>query len=534
MPTNINIGVLGHVDAGKTALVRALSTQGSTASFDKHPQSAERGITLDLGFSSCLIDAGPELTGKCTKVRLRLPATLTVSEPGVESDKLQVTWVDCPGHASLVRTVLASVRIIDMALVVVDATKGFQTQTGESLVLCELATSHVIIVLSKVDLLPQQERMAAIEKITARVRKTLSKTKFADASIVPTTVKPSGEMSDAEKALYAPDAVTKCISKLASVPVRSPDGPFLCLIDHCFLIKGQGTIATGTVIGGSVRVGDMVEIPVLGVSKKVKSIQVFRRPVKHAQQGDRVGICLGQMDSADLERGIVCTPSSVQTSHAFVCTVQRIRFFKRTCSSGTKFHVTLGNETMLATAVFFKDTEGSRILVDNLPNWDTDVAAADPDVPQQQDTTLALLRFDKPIFCPPNAAYIASRLDMDIHDSSCRMAFQGNVVALHSDGAANKPAFAISIPRSRQGRVERILDANTVLVEGAFNSKSAVLAFADKPVVLLQGQIRGTIQSPFGLSGKFKAFFTGGHMLPLDGRHDPAMVEIRYAKVGMY
>nr|KAJ3418865.1 hypothetical protein HK105_007740 [Polyrhizophydium stewartii] len=386
MPTNINIGVLGHVDAGKTALVRALSTQGSTASFECAPPAGLRLTPLRNSILT-IPHARPELTGKCTKVRLRLPATLTVSEPGVESDKLQVTWVDCPGHASLVRTVLASVRIIDMALVVVDATKGFQTQTGESLVLCELATSHVIIVLSKVDLLPQQERMAAIEKITARVRKTLSKTKFADASIVPTTVKPSGEMSDAEKALYAPDAVTKCISKLASVPVRSPDGPFLCLIDHCFLIKGQGTIATGTVIGGSVRVGDMVEIPVLGVSKKVKSIQVFRRPVKHAQQGDRA----------------------------------------------------------------LRDVDDALIRV----------------------TARSL-----------------------IHN--------------------------------------QILDANTVLVEGAFNSKSAVLAFADKPVVLLQGQIRGTIQSPFGLSGKFKAFFTGGHMLPLDGRHDPAMVEIRYAKVGMY
>ena len=110
---NINVGVLGHVDSGKTSLTRALSTVGSTASFDKHPQSKERGITLDLGFSSFMMD---------------LPEHLKAA--GAPYDNMQVTLVDCPGHASLIRTIIGGAQIIDLMMLVVDVGKGIQTQTG--------------------------------------------------------------------------------------------------------------------------------------------------------------------------------------------------------------------------------------------------------------------------------------------------------------------------------------------------------------------------------------------------------------------
>lgn len=113
MLLNVNVGVLGHVDSGKTSLVRALSTQLSTAALDKHPQSQQRGITLDLGFSSFV---------------------LMYTQPS-----LQVTLVDCPGHASLFRTILGGVAIIDAVLLVVDCRKGMQPQTIESLLLAALA-----------------------------------------------------------------------------------------------------------------------------------------------------------------------------------------------------------------------------------------------------------------------------------------------------------------------------------------------------------------------------------------------------------
>lgn len=118
---NFNIGILGHVDSGKTSLAKSLSTIASTAAFDKNPQSQERGITLDLGFSSFTIDTPQKLIEK--------------DENFKKYDKIQFTLVDCPGHASLIRTIIGGAQIIDLVLLVVDAQKGVQTQTAECLIL---------------------------------------------------------------------------------------------------------------------------------------------------------------------------------------------------------------------------------------------------------------------------------------------------------------------------------------------------------------------------------------------------------------
>ena len=112
---NLNVGVLGHVDSGKTSLVKTLSSLLSTASLDKSSQSRQRGITLDLGFSAFLMP---------------LPPSIQSNEELLERyDLLQVTLVDCPGHASLIRTIIGGAQIIDMVLLVVDANKGIQTQS---------------------------------------------------------------------------------------------------------------------------------------------------------------------------------------------------------------------------------------------------------------------------------------------------------------------------------------------------------------------------------------------------------------------
>ena len=144
---NFNVGVLGHVDSGKTSLAKSLSTIASTASFDKNPQSRERGITLDLGFSS---------------FQVPLPGHLTASEP---YDMLQFTLVDCPGHASLIKTIIGGAQIIDMMLLVVDAVKGVQTQTAECLVIGEILCEKMVVALNKIDLLKVEKRSALIEKV---------------------------------------------------------------------------------------------------------------------------------------------------------------------------------------------------------------------------------------------------------------------------------------------------------------------------------------------------------------------------------
>ncbi|CAM9107189.1 unnamed protein product [Discosporangium mesarthrocarpum] len=131
---NINVGVLGHVDCGKTSLVKALSTVLSTAALDKHPQSRQRGITLDLGFSAFMVPMPDHLQSK-------------------EYDVLQFTLVDCPGHASLIRTIIGGAQIIDIMLLVIDVNKGVQAQTLECVVIGEAvmeSTTDIIIVLNKV------------------------------------------------------------------------------------------------------------------------------------------------------------------------------------------------------------------------------------------------------------------------------------------------------------------------------------------------------------------------------------------------
>lgn len=130
---NINIGVLGHVDSGKTSMCRILSAVTSTASLDKNPQSQERGITLDLGFSAFF-----------TRVPTRF-------DKEIKEEYLQFTLVDCPGHASLIRTIIGGAQIIDLMFLIIDITKGIQAQTAECIIIAELYMKKIIVILNKVD-----------------------------------------------------------------------------------------------------------------------------------------------------------------------------------------------------------------------------------------------------------------------------------------------------------------------------------------------------------------------------------------------
>jgi selenocysteine-specific elongation factor len=245
----------------------------STAALDKNPQSQRRGITLDLGFSSFAVD---------------IPEHLSESLAG-KYDKIQFTLVDCPGHASLIRTIIGGAQIIDMIVLVIDINKGIQTQTAECIVIGEITTDKMIIVLNKVDMLPPEDRESKIEKMTNKIRKVFSATKFSDAPIVLTSAAVGGEkvasvgaQTQASKGMVLPVVSSRTIrwrdcyhvaSKSKSggstaaevatlstigipdlmgviqscmeVPSRNVDGPFYFSIDHCFAIKGHGTVLTG-------------------------------------------------------------------------------------------------------------------------------------------------------------------------------------------------------------------------------------------------------------------------------------------------
>ncbi|MEW5314412.1 MAG: hypothetical protein WDW38_005913 [Sanguina aurantia] len=338
---NINVGVLGHVDSGKTSLVAALSTTLSTAALDKNPQSKERGITLDLGFSSFTVP---------------MPEHLLATH-GAYS-QLQFTLVDCPGHASLIRTIIGGVQIIDMVILVVDVNKGLQTQTAECLVVAEIATSRMLVVLNKVDMLPEEGRAKAIKKAIRRLATTFDMTKFAGLPMVPVAAKPGAR--DGAPSTGVDDVRAHLLALVPSVP-RSATGPFLFAVDHCFPIKGQGTVLTGTVLQGMVAVNQSVELPALRLSRAVRSMQMFRRPTQRAAAGDRVGICLTQLDAALVERGLLAAPGTVPTFSMAVAAVEKIRFYSGKVCSKARFHISVGHATVMAQLHFFGLPEGQGV-----------------------------------------------------------------------------------------------------------------------------------------------------------------------------
>jgi len=343
---NVNVGVLGHVDSGKTALVACLSTYLSTAALDKHPQSQQRGITLDLGFSSLVIEEcrdGGDGDGDGDEGG-------EGGEGRAEATPLQITLVDCPGHASLVRTVVGGSHIIDMMMLVVDITKGIQPQTAECLVIGELTTEHLLVVLNKVDLIPVDKRASYVKKASKMIGKTLDGTRFAGASVVPASAK-GGDVTALVAALG--EMAGRVARGIAGKRARDDASPFLMHIDHCFAIKGQGTVVTGTISAGTVSVGQTISLPELGLERKVKSIQAFKKVVPLARSGDRVGVCLANVNATSIERGLACAPGSMVRFSKAVASVHKVRFYPDRLLSKRKIHILIGHASVMGTVEFF-------------------------------------------------------------------------------------------------------------------------------------------------------------------------------------
>ena len=507
---NVNVGILGHVDSGKTSLARALSSEASTAAFDKSPQSQERGITLDLGFSAFTHRAAAPIPG--------FPDIAAV----------QFTLVDCPGHASLLRTIIGGAQIMDTMLLVVDVRKGFQPQTAEGLVVGMLATHKLVVALNKVDMLPAAERAAAIERASQLVRRVLATTPFAGAEVVPVAACPAagpGACAEAAAGVAAlKDALLRTVDEsVAERRRRGAAEPFLMAADHCFAVRGQGTVATGTVLRGQVAVGDSVEACETRTVHKVKSIQVFHRPVERASVGDRIGVRLLGLDAKAFERGLVCAPGTVPLAGAVVGRVTRVPYFRQQCCSKTKFHITIGHTTALATVQFFAEPaqtseEGQKQkqeaaseyeCLDELKRADEDAASA---------RAWVLVEFEQPSAVPNGATFVASHLDTDVHTATCRLAFHGRVAASFASVAAAHEALKLYTLRTKEGTIERAMDPRTAIAKGLFKKEANADLYlgltvtvpgygaqegaaADGPVLTAK------IDSLFGRSGKFKVVF---------------------------
>ncbi|XP_037826139.1 selenocysteine-specific elongation factor [Lucilia sericata] len=482
MIINFNIGLLGHVDSGKTSLAKVLSSISSTAAFDKNPQSKERGITLDLGFSALQLEA---------------PEHIKQVDPTIQ--QLQFTFVDCPGHASLIRTIIGGAQIIDLMILVIDAQKGIQTQTAECIVIGELLQRKLIVVVNKVDLLEATQKVALLKKLETKLRKTLAATRFGDSFPLFAVSALNGEgIKD----------LLEGIKSNAFLPQRDVEKPLLMYVDHCFSIKGQGTICTGTIVQGSVNVNDNIELPLIKEQRKIKSMQMFRQPVQNAQMGDRVGVCVTQFNAKLMERGVICQIGYLQPIYAAVIQLQRIQYYKLAVKSKTKLHISVGHETVMANLTLFKDND-LEMSFNPLKEYEYIEELEAKQHNNDNTVVWALLEFEKPILTAADSILIASKLDLDIHTNSCRLAFWGKIqwhtTSQHYVKEQLK-LWKIYKNKQKQGTVQRLVNAHELIVQNLFKKESNRQLYIGKRIELTTGE-QGQIEGTFGQTSKVKISF---------------------------
>ncbi|MCS4541255.1 MAG: selenocysteine-specific translation elongation factor, partial [Euryarchaeota archaeon] len=297
--TSINVGLFGHIDHGKTEVARRLTEIVSTAGLDKHPEAQRRGITIDLGFTSFILN------------------------------EYIVTLVDVPGHADLIRNVVAGADIIDAAILVIDAQKGPEVQTGEHiLILNYFGIKNLVVALNKVDLVNKDQT----EKVGSQIKKVLIGTIFENAPIVPISAKTGEGILQLKEILY----------KQIKPPVRQA-GPFKMPIDHAFEIKGIGTVITGTILRGEIRVGDKIQIQPIGNECKIKSIQTFKESRAEAKVGDRVGMHITGISAEKIYRGCVaCQPGSLIVTNRIEAEMAIDQLFKYVLRPNITIHANAG------------------------------------------------------------------------------------------------------------------------------------------------------------------------------------------------
>jgi elongation factor Tu len=281
---HVNVGTIGHVDHGKTTLTAAITQRQSRrglADFtpfdqiDKAPEERERGITI---------------------------ATAHVE---YQTDKRHYAHVDCPGHADYVKNMITGAAQMDGAILVVSAADGPMPQTREHVLLArQVNVPHIVVFLNKVDQVDDPELLELVE---LEVRELLSKYEFPGdeiAIVKGSALKALGDAED-EEANRCVDELLEALDAQIPEPQRALDKPFLMPIEDVFSITGRGTVVTGRVEQGVVKVGEEVEI--VGVRETAKTVvtgvEMFRKLLDEGQAGDNVGCLLRGVGKEDVERG---------------------------------------------------------------------------------------------------------------------------------------------------------------------------------------------------------------------------------------
>ena len=292
--THVNVGTIGHVDHGKTTLTAALTTVLAKLK----PSTTNKARAYDS------IDNAPE-----EKAR---GITINTAHVEYESDKRHYAHVDCPGHADYIKNMITGAAQMDGAILVVSATDGPMPQTREHILLAEqVGVKHIVVFMNKCDMVQDAELLDLVEE---EIRDLLTKYHYPGKD---TPVIRGSALKAVEGDPEQEQVILKLVEALDNYipdPVREIDKPFLMPIEDIFSIEGRGTVVTGRIERGQIKIGDEIEIVGIRPTTKtvVTGIEMFNKQLDSGMAGDNAGILLRGTKKEDVERGqVLCKPGTI-------------------------------------------------------------------------------------------------------------------------------------------------------------------------------------------------------------------------------
>ncbi|MCX4910589.1 elongation factor Tu [Streptomyces sp. NBC_00878] len=295
---HLNIGTMGHVDHGKTTLTAAITKV-----------LAERGSGTFVPFDR--IDRAPEEAAR--------GITINIAHVEYETDTRHYAHVDMPGHADYVKNMVTGAAQLDGAILVVSALDGIMPQTAEHVLLArQVGVNHIVVALNKADAVDDGEDAVLTDLVELEVRELLSAHGYGGDSVPVVRVSGLKALEGDPRWTEAIGALLDAVDTYVPMPERYLDAPFLLPVENVLTITGRGTVVTGAVERGTIRVGDRVEVLGAAVDTVVTGLETFGKPMEEAQAGDNVALLLRGVPRDAVRRGhIVAAPGSVVPSRRF-------------------------------------------------------------------------------------------------------------------------------------------------------------------------------------------------------------------------
>jgi elongation factor Tu len=295
----VNVGTIGHVDHGKTTLTAAMTKV-----------SSDKGLASYVSYDQVAKASESQGRRDATKI-----LTIATSHVEYATENRHYAHVDCPGHADYVKNMITGAAQMDGAVLVVSAVDGPMPQTREHILLArQVNVPYIVVFLNKCDLVEDEELLDLVEM---EVRDLLSKYNFPGDDVPVIRGSAIKAIEGDAKWMAKVDDLLKALDAYIPEPVRETDKPFLMPVEDVFSITGRGTVATGRIERGRVKVGEEVVLVGFGATKKtvVTGVEMFRKLLDDGQAGDNVGLLLRGVDKNEIERGMVLAKPNSVTPH---------------------------------------------------------------------------------------------------------------------------------------------------------------------------------------------------------------------------